>query len=230
MRKAAIVIGHTEVSPGAVSPFGIAPEWEFNYAVATELCVVRGLGDMFVYDTYDKGYTSMVQRNVSKVNQGNYDLLFELHYNSFHNSQANGVEALYHHKDTESWNERDIARRFCDLMEVKLGLKNRGVKHIATAKERGYAALYYPKMDAIMLEPFFGSNKNDCEIMKKGFHTYVDILEELITGQAAVTPKDSCMTFEKALQLVKQGKTIVREDGSPILTQADIYGDDWKIK
>lgn len=178
MKKTAVVIGHTEDSPGAKSPFNISAEWEFNFGIGADLNV-RGMADIFLYDTYKKGYTSMVTRNAAQVNAGNYDLIIELHYNSSDNASANGCEALYYHKPDETFNEKKIAEYFCQRMHEELGLKNRGAKQL-TKNDRGYAATYYPKGDCLILEPFFGSNKSDVEKITEGYYKYIEIIEELI--------------------------------------------------
>ena len=179
-KKVAWVVGHTEADPGACSPHNLACEFEFNFAIACELSLTRKIGDIFTYDTYKGGYTNMVKRNVKDINAGKYDLVLELHYNAA-GPTAHGSEALYNHKATEDWDELRIAQAYVDMMESRMGYRNRGVKHLSSAKDRGYAALYYPKCDALILEPFFGSNKEDCERMRNGYWEYIEILEELTT-------------------------------------------------
>lgn len=177
MKKVAIVVGHTEDSPGACSPHNISCEWEFNFGIATELCVIRDLADIYLYDTYKGGYNAMVARNVSQMNQKDYDLTIELHYNSA-TPKAHGAEVLYHHKDSENWDELRIGKDLLSRME-EMGFRNRGVKHISS-RDRGYAAVHKPKGNSILFEPFFGSNKEDCERIRDGYWDFINIMEQFI--------------------------------------------------
>jgi N-acetylmuramoyl-L-alanine amidase len=179
MKKTAIVVGHTEDSPGACSPHNISCEWEFNFGVAVEL-VMREKADLFLYDTYSGGYTNMVKRNIRQINQGQYDLILELHYNGHDDPKINGCEALYHHKDTENYNEVALAEKFCHLMQKEVGVKSRGAKVLTSKNEKGYAALYYPKCDALILEPFFGSNISDVNNIRNQYYSFIGVLEQLI--------------------------------------------------
>lgn len=176
-KKVAIVVGHTEDSQGACSPHNISCEWEFMFGVATELCVMRELGDIYLYDTYKNGYGNMVAKHAKTINQKDYDLILELHYNAATPS-AQGAEVLYHHKDTENWDEVTIGKNLLAKMEA-LGFRNRGVKHL-TAKDRGYAAVYLPKGNCLIFEPFFGSNEDDCERIREKYWEFIDAIEELI--------------------------------------------------
>jgi len=175
-KKAAIVVGHTENSQGACSPHGISCEWETMFGIATEL-VMRDKGEMYLYD-YDDGYTTMVKKNASQVNSGNHGLILEFHYNAA-TPAAEGSEALYYHDAHEDYSEVKIAKFFCDEME-ELGFSNRGPKPLSSARDRGYAATYYPKGDCIILEFFFGTNNDDVQRFKDKYWEIIDITEDII--------------------------------------------------
>jgi len=178
MDKLAIVVGHTEDNQGAKSPHNISAEWEFNFGIATELHM-RGVADIFLYDTYAHGYTSMVHRNAKLLNKEKYDLILELHYNAA-TPAATGCEALYYHKEDENFKEKEIAQYFVDKWSKITGLKNRGVKRL-TKDDRGYVAVYAPIGNCIILEPFFGTNANDVKAMTENYWKYLDLIEELKT-------------------------------------------------
>jgi N-acetylmuramoyl-L-alanine amidase len=177
MKKAAIVIGHTEESQGACSPFNISCEWEFMFGVGTEL-VMRDKAELYLNDTYDRGYTSMVKRTAAQLNAGGHNLGFELHYNAA-TPKARGSEAVYYHDVHEDHAERKIAQYFIDGM-AELGFKKRSPKQLKSARDRGYAATYHPKMDFLILEPFFGTNKEDVELITENYMGFVDLIEEII--------------------------------------------------
>lgn len=171
--KTAIVVGHTQVRPGACSPHGIKCEWEFNKEIAESL---KDVADIFLYDSYNLGYTSMVKRNASKINKGDYKLVLELHYNAATPS-ANGCEALYYFKNQ---NGKKLAEKFCEIYTKDIGGKNRGAKALVKSSDRGFAAVYYPQPTALILEPFFGTNKKDVETIMNCYHQYEQVIRKLI--------------------------------------------------
>lgn len=175
--KAAIVVGHTEESPGAKSPFNISAEWDTNFGIATEL-VMRDKAELYLYDSYEQGYTNMVKRNAKELNGGGHKLGLELHYNAATPS-AHGSEAVYYHDKHEDFSEKKIAEFYCEGMH-KLGFRNRGPKPLKDAGDRGYAATFYPKMDFLILEPFFGTNEDDVILFKENYWNYIDLIEEII--------------------------------------------------
>jgi len=56
---------------------------------------------------------------------------------------------------------RRVASLFCEAMHLEMGYKDRGVKLMS--KGNGFGFLQKTKGDALLLEPFFGSNKEDCD-------------------------------------------------------------------
>ncbi len=173
MKKVAIVVGHTKLRPGACSPYGIPCENKFNSIVAEHL---KDIADIFYYDSYNWGYTSMVKRNAAKINKGNYELVIELHYNAA-SIQANGCETLYYYKNKVG---KQLALKASQLISEEFNVKNRGAKALVNEKDRGFAAVYYPNPTTILLEPFFGSNPEDAAKFKCQEKRYSDIIRKLI--------------------------------------------------
>ena len=108
---------------------------------------------------------------MSKLTKG-YDLVFELHFNGS-SPQTNGVEALVYYSNRKMYK---IGSLYCELMNKRLGLKNRKCKKMTSGKGFGFLSLM--KGDAILLEPFFGSNHNDC--VKYNDREHALIIEEII--------------------------------------------------
>lgn len=173
MKDIAIVIGHTKISPGACSPFGIDCEHKFNKEVASHLACIA---DIYEYDSYNLGYTSMVKRNAAKLNKKNYKLVIELHYNAA-SPQANGTECLYYFANKKG---KELSELFCKRFCEEFHTTNRGAKALVSNKDRGFAAVYYPKATTIMLEPFFGSNKGDVQKIKYNIKDYADMITNFI--------------------------------------------------
>ena len=169
----AIVIGHTKQSKGACSPFGVPCEWDFNSKVSSYL---TDIADIYVYDNYASGYTSMVKRNASKINKGKYKLVIELHYNAA-SPAANGCKALYYFKNDTG---KMLAERFSDIVSKRMGVKNNGSSPLSSDKDRGFAAVYYPKFTTILVEPFFGSNEEDTLKFKGNEEKYSLAIREFI--------------------------------------------------
>lgn len=173
MKEIAIVIGHNNKSKGACSPFNIPCEWDFNNKVATYL---TDIADIYYYDSYSSGYTTMIKRNAAKINKKNYKLVIELHYNAA-SPEANGCETLYYFNSKKG---KELATKASELISSKFNVKNRGIRALVNSKDRGFAAVYYPKPPVILLEPFFGSNKNDSDKFRNREKEYADIIREII--------------------------------------------------
>lgn len=174
--KTAVIVGHTEQSKGSCSPYGIPCEWEFNLGIANKL---RDLGccDVLEYSDYRGGYFNMVKALSGVINSGGYDFVIELHYNFFSVGSVSGCEALYYYRNESG---RKLCDFFCKEYANIIGGKNRGSKGLKDKTDRGFYALYLPKPTTILLEPFFGSNKEDVDRIKGNEDKYVDILSNLI--------------------------------------------------
>lgn len=170
--KTAIIVGHTQSKQGAYSPYLKQTEWKFNTMVAD---LLKDVTTTFFYDTYDLGYTAMVKKLAQQVNNQNFDLILELHFNASKSSQAQGCEALYYHKNTTA---KKLGNYYCQLMEEAFGLRNRGAKGLYKKEQRGFAALFYPKPTTLILEPFFGTSPEDCD--KIDAAVYANIIKQII--------------------------------------------------
>lgn len=147
--KIAIVIGHEPRSPGAYSKYLGLSEYIYNSEVAASLSNVadiyrRPLG---------RGYTSQMITLSEQLKRKNYDLIIELHFNSF-NSKANGTETVTYKGNSRS---KGYGKLFNELIVSNYGIKNRGQKEVDKSG-RGGKFLYLMPADAIILEPFFGDH------------------------------------------------------------------------
>lgn len=167
MNRVAFVIGHNSKDKGAYSKILDYSEWDmwncFYDSYLTEL------GDNFNHNL-SSSYTQR-QKSMAKLTK-DYDLVFELHYNASSPS-ANGVEALVYYSNNKM---RALGELYCKLMSESMGLKNRGCKRVTSGN--GFGFLEKTKGSAIILEPFFGSNYNDCENYKDRKHAKV--IEQVI--------------------------------------------------
>lgn len=145
--KPCILIGHCPLGKGAYHK-SIGSEYDYNLEIAFGL---RSEIDVFTIKDFKKGYTNTIKQDVYPMTK-DYDLVLELHFNAVNNSNVNGCEALYWHKNTIG---KKIAEKFCKLMNEEFGSINRGAKPISNASQRGYATFAYQKPTVVLLEPFF---------------------------------------------------------------------------
>jgi N-acetylmuramoyl-L-alanine amidase len=159
--KTAVVIGHHEKSRGAFSiHFGLN-EWDFYRQV--DLCLM-GVTTFF-HNPNISSYSQRIKDTANRINKGNFDLVIEMHFNSFHDESANGCETLYFYKSQKA---KEYALLFSNLIgrETGIKLRNGGLKALANTKDRGFASVYYTNAPTILIEPFFGSSKSDCDKIK----------------------------------------------------------------
>lgn len=157
--KVAIVVGHHEKSKGAYSDYFGMNEYDFYSRVASLLSDVT----IFKHDSSISGYTSRIKNTANRINQSDFDLVIELHFNSFSNPSANGCEALFYYKSAAG---KLAAEKFSQKVNECTGipLRNNGLKPL-TKGDRGFASVYYTKAPTILIEPFFGSNEEDCKMI-----------------------------------------------------------------
>jgi len=167
--KIAVVIGHDKTSPGAYSPHLGQSEYIYNSEVATHLSKIA--------DIYKRpaggGYKTQMINLANKINKKDYDLVVELHFNAF-NKIANGCEVVIFkgNKYTEK-----VGQKFCDLITKEYCTKSRGVKEVSQPNDRGYWFLVLMKADAMILEPFFGDNKESLKFNDTA--KYAGLLDKL---------------------------------------------------
>lgn len=156
--RTAFVVGHHKNSKGALSKYFGLREWDFYNEVVCEL----GDANVFLHDGNISGYTSRIKNTANKINQYHFDLVIELHFNSSVHKSANGCETLYYFRSKKG---RECAKLFSKVVTNETGIKSRndGLKALTNRKDRGFASVYYTNAPTILIEPFFGSNKSDCD-------------------------------------------------------------------
>ena len=165
MNKIAVVVGHDKIEQGAYS--NLLKHSEFGYHSE----VVKHLPfDIYYRDSSVKGYKGKMQKLATEINKKNYSLVCELHYNSF-NGVANGCEALYFKGSVVGKRQAEI---FVDAVTKEYKTTKRGAKEISKESDRGYWFLKLINAPALILEPFFGDNKEAIEF--KDVKRYADLL------------------------------------------------------
>lgn len=174
MNKVAIVVGHRSKAKGAYSLFLKLHEYDFNFSVADRLADIA--------DIYERPNTPFVseatriKKLTAEINKQKYDLVIELHFNAAADSRAHGCTALHYVTNEKT---KKICKRYIFEM-TSVGLRNRNPIPISSKFERGGVFITNCKADAILLEPFFGSNKNDCDLILSCFDEHVEVIRDII--------------------------------------------------
>lgn len=148
--KIAIVIGHEPKSPGAYSKYLGMSEYIYNSEVAAHLSTVA---DIYKRPNM-RGYNAQMRELASIVRPKRYDLIAELHFNSF-NNKAHGTETVtyFGNETTEAY-----GKVYNEVISDNYEVHNRGEKEVTTGG-RGFGFLASMPANAIILEPFFGDNE-----------------------------------------------------------------------
>ena len=114
---------------------------------------------VFHHNSYIKSYTQRIKFTAKKLDD--FDLVIECHFNAA-SELANGCETLYYFASKKG---KVYARLFSEIAHKTTGIKlrNNGLKALVSKRDRGFQAVYQPKPPTILIEPFFGSNKSDCQ-------------------------------------------------------------------
>lgn len=173
-KKIAIIVGHRAKEQGAYSFHLGLSEYEFNKPIAEELSDVAD-----IYYRPDTPFTSEKwkrQQVLNQINKKHYDLVIELHFNSFHDTQAHGCTALHYITNSRT---KKLARKFIVLTNKKFAVRKRDLIAISSENQRGGQMICNSKADYILLEPFFGSNIEALKFRNKTCE-YAQVIRELI--------------------------------------------------
>lgn len=159
MKTVAICVGHARIGDtGAQSYFGLT-ERAYNGRVAQHTAsFLQRLGfSPVVFDHYPhRGYGDAMKWLCQQVKAAGCTLAVELHFNSADNAQAKGSEFLYWHTSNAS---RKAAAAFdAQFAKDYPALTRRGLLPRGPA-DNGAGFLRGTHCPAVILEPFFGSNK-----------------------------------------------------------------------
>ena len=169
----ALCVGHSRLlasgtpEGGAWTHDGTTSEWKWNSAlvrvIAAELHDVHGIAAYIVNDYGPREYYGAMHWLGQELRRlGNIKLAVELHFNAS-SATANGHEWLHYQgsiKGRLAATELHLA-----MMRHFPGIRARGVK--TPIEGRGAAFLKETHCPAVLAEPFFGSNAQDWETMRR---------------------------------------------------------------
>lgn len=156
--KIALTVGHSLLRNGSYTSadgkkYGGCNEYVWCKAFSKQLAnKLKGYGhDATCIVCPEKQFTSSTQEKSYKlnlINNGNYDLIIELHLNAY-TPESNGTEVLY---------KSSTGKKFADQVQKQLAtiFKDRGTK-----QRKDLYILNGTKPPAILLETFFCTNAAD---------------------------------------------------------------------
>lgn len=166
MKKIAVIVGHNPRKQGApsIAPLGRS-EFDFNSELAQLMLAkssVYSFEMAIFYREYQKSYLKEIQKVYAEVDAWDADYSTELHFNSAVFT-AWGSEVLSSGSRKSLVFANKTQEELVSLFD-RSGKTDRGVK-VRKKGSRGYRSLVTGKAAAIIVEPFFGSNRQDVQLM-----------------------------------------------------------------
>lgn len=150
--KTVLIIGHNARDKGAYSPYLKMSEYDYWNEV------VKGLDVPVLRRHANRGYGLEMREMLNRLEQIDYDIAIELHFNSAI-SNASGAEVLVYKSNKKA---KILAQNLLDRL-VDKGRRNRGIIEVSHERERnGAYGICNSRGNYILIEPFFGSNEKDC--------------------------------------------------------------------
>ncbi|MET1412617.1 N-acetylmuramoyl-L-alanine amidase [Roseibium sp. HPY-6] len=166
--RVGIVVGHNSHGQGAYATSPIdESEYPFNTAVAelmAEYASEYEIETAIFYRRYAGSYSKEIDTVYAETDAWGAEVTIELHFNSVGNSSVRGSEVLAS-RSTASQSLAEFAQDELVGLFGRTGNADRGVKVRQPGGERGWRSLYAGRAPAILVEPFFGSNKDDRNLM-----------------------------------------------------------------
>ena len=168
--KLGIVVGHTAKAPGAHSSFLQVHEYHWNSDLADRI-VKNKPASLEVKVFFRDGIG--IAGAYKESDAWGSDMTVELHFNSADSPHATGTGILYHPNSTKGRTLATLLRQeigtALDLPDWPSGTGGVVTPFEASGEERrGQKSLSAGIAPATLIEPFFGSNSEDCARAKEG--------------------------------------------------------------
>ncbi|GAW37010.1 N-acetylmuramoyl-L-alanine amidase [Roseovarius sp. A-2] len=167
MRKIAIIIGHNAKSQGAVRVTDGKSEFQWNSHLAEMIRAHAGCDPDAEIRIFRRqsgfGYTKQIQDVYARADAWGADVTIELHFNASASSAASYTVTL----SSGSAGSLALCERLQAAQVSALGLRDAGVKVRERNGGRGWRSLWTGRAPAALIEPYFGSNFNDCIVADK---------------------------------------------------------------
>ncbi len=156
--RVALIIGHDRGDEGAARCTDGVQEYTWNRDLAARIWKLDPeIFEIFHIDP-SLSYSASIADVYDRVDAWGCDLTIEHHFNAA-SPRASGTETF----SSGSAGSLRFAHAIQAAMVETLGLRDRGVKiRNRSRKGRGYLSLVSGRAPAVLLEPYFGSNPDDC--------------------------------------------------------------------
>lgn len=164
MGKIALVIGHNARSQGAVRVTDGRSEYDWMTGLASQIVAQEPALFRVFRRPPGLGYSTEIRQAYAAVDAWGADASIELHFNSAAARSATGTETL----TSGTTGSLRLAQLIQPAMVGALGLRDRG---LVTRKrgDRGGESLWQGRAPAVLIEPYFGSNPDDCSAADRHF-------------------------------------------------------------
>ncbi|MGL4934615.1 MAG: N-acetylmuramoyl-L-alanine amidase [Cetobacterium sp.] len=209
MKKIALIVGHNEKSKGSYSEYLKTSEYDFFKKVLDKLFdkydEVFNLDDDFIknikehvslFRVPNTGYSKEMAEVVKELKDKKFDIALELHFNATSSHNQHGNTVLYWHKSEEG---KRLSNLFQDIMAEKTGIRKLDLIQIKSLDQNGAYGIIKSNCPYILLEPFFGDNKNDTD--KISIELMAEVLFEFLnTINDVKIPKNDMEEENKKLK------------------------------
>ena len=165
------MVGHNKRAQGAIRTTDGRTEYDWNGELARLIQDHDPTGIRIFRRTYGGGYSQEIDRVYGEVDAWGADLSVELHFNSAPSPDAKGCLTL------TSGTSKSLVLAECVHAKslAVMGGEDDGI-NVRARRERGGRSLWQGKAPAIMTEPYFGSNADECRVADR----HMDELAEAI--------------------------------------------------
>lgn len=172
--KIAIVVGHNVRAQGAVRATDGRTEYDWNGDLADMIEEISPHHVEVFRRTPAGGYSAEIDRVYREVDAWGADVSLELHFNAF-TASSQGCETL----SSGTNGSMILATHVHGEILRHLPVRDRGIKTVK-AHQRGGRSLWAGRAPAVLLEPYFGSNPEECHMADD----YKGVLAEAIYSGA----------------------------------------------
>ena len=173
--KIAIVVGHNARAQGAVRVTDGRTEFDWNSDLAEMISEIEPTMIKVFYRVAGGGYSAQIRRVYAEVDTWGADVSLELHFNAA-SPAAHGCETLTSGTSGSLLLAENVHREIISALPVR----DRGLKLRSQGQGRGWLSLWAGRAPAVLLEPYFGSNVNECHMADD----YKEVLAEAIVDGA----------------------------------------------
>lgn len=156
-KKLAIVVGHNHRAQGAVRITDGVSEFVWNSKLASMIAAHAPDQIKVFFRQHGAGYSREVDKVYAQLDAWGANASVELHFNGIGNPKVHGGMTL----SSGTSGSMELAQHIQSHSVAALGVRDLGIK-VRGRKDRGGRSLHAGKAPAIMTEPFFGSNADDC--------------------------------------------------------------------